>query len=176
MHLNAFSRYGWVVGVGRYIGQTKGVMFTRNEGQVRFNKILSDDTLWLKWLQLNLHETAQLINYFDTWVIIWHGIVPLFLKICKDLQEICSISAQNCFCYCFWTILGTQIAKLFSNNTKNYFALICCKFLANLYKSSGILKQYDVKWWLNYRKYGSVSYSFSCKRLKTTSSRSNTNF
>ena len=45
MHLNAFSRYGWVVGVGRYIGQTKGVMFTRNEGQVRFNKILSDDTL-----------------------------------------------------------------------------------------------------------------------------------
>ena len=23
-------RYGWVVGVGKYIGQTKGVMFTRN--------------------------------------------------------------------------------------------------------------------------------------------------
>ena len=44
MHLNAFCRYGWVVGVGRYIGQTKGVMFTRNEGQVRFDKISSGDT------------------------------------------------------------------------------------------------------------------------------------
>ena len=48
---------------------------------------------------------------------------------------------------------------LFLNN----FALICCKFLANLCKSSEILKQYDAKWWLNYRKYESVSYSFSCK-------------
>jgi len=28
-----YSGYGWVVGVGRYIGQTKGVIFTRNEGQ-----------------------------------------------------------------------------------------------------------------------------------------------
>merc|ERR1712223_1751789 len=28
-----YSGYGWVVGVGRYIGQTKGVMFTRSEGQ-----------------------------------------------------------------------------------------------------------------------------------------------
>ena len=33
---------------------------------------------------------------------------------------------------------------------------------ANLCKSSEILKQYDVKWWLSYRKYGSVSHSFSC--------------
>ena len=24
-----FSRYGWVVGVGRYIGQTKGVIYTQ---------------------------------------------------------------------------------------------------------------------------------------------------
>ena len=27
-----YSRYGWVVGVGKYIGQTKGVVFTREEG------------------------------------------------------------------------------------------------------------------------------------------------
>ena len=25
------SRYGWVVGVGKYIGQTKGVIYTRQE-------------------------------------------------------------------------------------------------------------------------------------------------
>ena len=46
--------------------------------------------------------SMRLIYYFDTWAIIWQGIVLLFLKICTDLQEIFSISAQNCFCYCFW--------------------------------------------------------------------------
>ena len=67
-------------------------------------------------------------------------------------------NSQNCFCYCFWTILSKQFTKLFRNNKKK-LVLICCKFLANLCKSSEILKQYDVKW-LNY---GSVSYSFSYK-------------
>ena len=104
----------------------------------------------------------RLIYYFDTWVVIWHGIFPVFLKICTDLQDICSIWAQNCFWYCFWTILGVQLAKLFRNNNKNNFALIWCKSFANLCKSSEILKQYDVKWWLDYRKYG----SFSCKKVR----------
>ena len=27
--------------------------------------------------------SERLIYYFDTWAIIWHGIVPVFLKICK---------------------------------------------------------------------------------------------
>ena len=48
------------------------------------------------------------------------------------------------------------------NNNKNNFAFICCKFVANLCKFSEILEQCYVKLWLNYRKYGSVSYSFSC--------------
>ena len=118
--------------------------------------------LWSHKIKLLMHSiyslfSMRLIYYFDTWAIIWHSIVPVFLNICTDLQEICSIWAQNCFCYCFWTILGTQLPKLFRNNNKNNFALICCNFLANLCKSSEILKQYDVKWWLNYRKYGSVS-------------------
>ena len=108
----------------------------------------------------------SLIYYFDTWAIIWHGIVPVFLKICTDLQEICSIWAQNCFCYCFWTNIGAQLKKLFRNNNKNNFAPINCKFLANLCKSSENLKQYDVKWWLDYRKHGDVSYSFSCTQLE----------
>ena len=30
IYISFFSRYGWVVGVGRYIGQTKGVMYTQN--------------------------------------------------------------------------------------------------------------------------------------------------
>ena len=106
----------------------------------------------------------RLIYYFDTWAIIWHGNVPVFLKICTDLQEICSICSQNCFCYCFCSKIVqyfcrfTQICKkfalkivllLFLNNfasclpkiVYNNFALKCCKFLANLWKSSEILEQ-----------------------------------
>ena len=93
--------------------------------------------------------SIRLIYCFDTSAIIWDGIVQVFLKIYSDLQEICSIWTYKCFCYCFWMILSV-------------FAFICCKFLANLSKFSQILEHCYVKWWLNYRKYGSVSYSFSC--------------
>ena len=120
-----------------------------------------------RYLQVFFHTwyysliSMRLIYYFDTWAIIWHGIVPVFLKICTDLQEICSIWAQNCF----WTILQVTRLKLFRNNNKNNFVFKCCKFLANLCKSSEILKQYDVKWWFNYTNYASVSYSFSCNQI-----------
>ena len=30
--------------------------------------------------------SMRLIYYFDTWAIIWHGIVPVFMKVCTDLQ------------------------------------------------------------------------------------------
>ena len=53
-------------------------------------------------------------------------------------------------------------AKLFLLLFLNNFRHATCKFLANPCKYSEILKQYDVKWWLNYRRYGSVSYSFTC--------------
>ena len=43
--------------------------------------------------------SMRLIYYFDTWAIIWRYIVPVFLKICKDLQEICSIWVKNCLCF-----------------------------------------------------------------------------
>ena len=101
----------------------------------------------------------RLIYYFNTWAIIWHGIVPVFLKICTDLQEICSIWAQNCFCYCFWIILQVMLLKLSRNNNKYNFVLKCCKFLANSCKSSEILEQCHVKWWTKYWNNGSVSWS-----------------
>ena len=41
---------------------------------------------------------------------------------------------------------------------------------SNLCKSSEILKQCHDKWWLDYRIYGSVSYSFSCNKLGTSNS------
>ena len=67
-----------------------------------------------------------------------------FARICKKF------AAFQCK-KVWWTILGMQLVKLFRNNNKNNFSLICCKFLANLCKSSEILKQYDVKWRLNSR-------------------------
>ena len=97
------------------------------------------------------------IHIFYNQAIIWHDIAPVCIS-----EEICSICLQNCFCYCFWTIYSSCDLKLLRNNKKNNFALICCTFLVNLCKSSEILKQYDVKFWLNYRIYESVSYSYSC--------------
>ena len=44
-----------------------------------------------------------------------------------------------------------SVVKLFRNNNKNNFASKSCKFLANLCKSSEILEQCHVKWWLKYR-------------------------
>ena len=50
-----------------------------------------------------------------------------------------------------------SVVKLFRNNNKNNFARKCCKFLANLCKSSEMLEQCHVKWWLKYRNNRSVS-------------------
>ena len=55
-----------------------------------------------------------------------------------------------------------SVVKLFRNNNKNNFVSKCCKFLANLCKSSEILEQCHVKWWLKYRNNRSVSWRLSC--------------
>ena len=45
-----FIRFGWVVGVGRYIGQTKGVMYTQNKSFCPTNigiwRYLNQDLQW----------------------------------------------------------------------------------------------------------------------------------
>ena len=51
----------------------------------------------------------------------------------------------------------------YRKNNKNNFASKCCKFLANLCKSSEILEQCYVKWWLKYRYNRSVSWRLRCK-------------
>ena len=101
------------------------------------------------------------IHFFFNKAIIWHSIVPVFLKIYTDLQEICSILFVSLF-------LGPAHWKLFRNN--NDFAFIRCKFLANLYKSSEIIEQFYVKWWLKYRNNRSVSWRISCKGDSLTQS------
>jgi hypothetical protein len=109
-----------------------------------------------KVVQLNLHETDLLFRYLSHHLI-WHcsSISDDLHRFARHLQH---LSAKL-----FLGNFKRTTLKLFRN--KNNFAPICCKFLANLCKSSEILKQYDVKWWVNYRKYGSVSYSFSCKLI-----------
>ena len=85
-------------------------------------------------VKFNLHEKDLLFWYISHHL--HHGIVPVFRMIFTDLQEICSIWAQNWFCYCFWTILRVERLKLVRNDIKNNFALKCCKFLVHLCKSS----------------------------------------
>ena len=72
-----------------------------------------------------------------------------FIQICKKLA---AFALKIVFVIVFEHLY-------YRNNNKNNFASKCCKFLANLCKSSAILKQYDVKCWLNYRIYGYVSHS-----------------
>ena len=67
--------------------------------------------------------SMRLTYYFDTWAIIWHGIVSVFLKICTDLQEICSIWAQNCSETITKTILSSCVAhflQIFANLQKSW--------------------------------------------------------
>ena len=81
----------------------------------------------------------------------WHHVVSGFIKICTDLQH--------------------MTAKLFRNNNKNNFALKCCKSVqiktktisfSQLLQNMWIIKQTLVLLWKSLRKYGPVSYLFSC--------------
>jgi hypothetical protein len=114
-------------------------------------------------LMILLHRAKWIWDRSIFFIIKSHHLTIYCFRISENLHEICSIWAQNCFCYCFWTILQ-QLAslKLFRNNNKNNFALKCCKFLANLCKSSEILEQCHVKWWLKYRNNRSVSWRLCC--------------
>ena len=49
-----------------------------------------------EWIRYRLISMRP-IYYFDTWAIIWHGIVPVFLKIYTDLQEIFSTLTKIVF-------------------------------------------------------------------------------
>ena len=98
----------------------------------------------------------RLSYYFDTWANIWHGIVPVFLKICTDLQEICSIWTQNCFFLLFLNYFSTEtITKTILSSYAAHFLKIC----ENLQKSWNNMMSNDC---LIIEIHGSVSYSFSC--------------
>ena len=75
-----------------------------------------------------------------------------FAQSCKKLaafaRKIVFVIVFEQFCY--------------RNNNKNNFVSKCCKFLANLCKSSEILEQCHVKWWLKYRNNWSVSWRLGC--------------
>ena len=66
--------------------------------------------------------SIRLIYYFDTWAIIWHDIVPVFMKICTDLQYMSE--------------------KLFRNNNKQFCAQML-QICANLHKSRNNMMSND---------------------------------
>ena len=85
---------------------------------------------------------------------------------CSGISEDSHRFAQNLqhlLAKLFFVIVSEQF--YYRNN--NNFVNKCCKFLANLCKSSEILEHCHVKWWLKYQKFQnnrSVSW-----RLSTTS-------
>ena len=176
LHLDRLKKGTWLHSFGELHSHVSPVLFptaskdflftTSTNALLIFKEIHIFFTLNSFCLQITIRYSLismRLIYYFDTWAITWHDIVLVFLKICTDLQEICSIWAQNYFCYCFWTILGLQLAKLFRNNNKNNFALICCKFLANLQKSwNNMMSNYGL---IIENMDLSHIYSFSCMSL-----------
>ena len=89
-----------------------------------FCQLVTLHSLYLRTASSYSLISKRLIYYFDTWAIIWHGIVSVFLKICTDLHEIFSIWTQNCFCYCFWTIL---VQKTITKTILRSYAANFCK-------------------------------------------------
>ena len=58
------------------------------------------------------------IYYFDTWVIIWHGNVPVFLKFAQICKKFAAFAHKIVF-------VIVSVVKLFRNNNKNNFLQIC---------------------------------------------------
>ena len=80
---------------------------------------INDVRFFSSFLQLNEYET----NSYFLWLS--HHLTSYYYWIYEDLHRFAQICSQNCFCYCFWTILGTlQLQKQFCEH-------ICanlCKF------------------------------------------------
>ena len=118
-------------------------------------------TMWPKlfWILLNSYSliSMRLIYYFDTWAIFDMAVFQYFWRFAQICKKLAAYAHKIVF-------VIVSVVKLFRNNNtgKNNFVSKCCKFLANVCKSSEILEQCHVNWWIGYRIYGSVSYSFSC--------------
>ena len=82
-------------------------------------------------VQLNLHETDLLFRYLSHHLT-WHC-----FSISEDLQEICSIWMQNCFCYCSWTIFrrATRYSETITKTILPSYAANFFQICANLQKS-----------------------------------------
>ena len=84
----------------------------------------------------------RMIYCFDTWALD----MALFQYFWRSAQICNKLVVQNCS----------------ETITKTILRLFCCKFIANLCKSSEIVEQCHVKWWLGYRYNRSVSWRLSC--------------
>ena len=101
--------------------------------------------IWFFPVQLNEYET---VPYFFNQAKTWHRIVCWFLCI-----------------YLFLPVLHDVIIKLLCRSkTKQFYHHIMQKLVktGKTGKNTEINKQCDVKVWLNWIKYGAISYSLSC--------------
>ena len=138
----------------------QGCFFCREKKLWLYNIIFRWNVFFIKYyiksddVQLNLHETDLLFWYLSHHLT-WHcsSISDNLHRFARNLQHI----NTNLF---LLLLLNNLKRATPGNNNKNNFTFIFCRFLANLCKFSEIL-EYDVKW-CDYRKYVSVSYSFSC--------------
>ena len=104
--------------------------------------------LHYNFLQLNLYQTDLLFWYLSHHLT-WHC-----SSISEDLLNFAAYERKIVF-----AVISEQSKA--HNNNRNNFALICCKFLANLCKFSEILLQCHVKLWVNYRTNGSICLIFN---------------
>ena len=68
-------------------------------------------------------------------------LVPVFLKIYTDLQEICSICSQNCYCF-YSKIVQKQLRKTISQANAANFVQICVnlqKYQNNVMSIDGLI-------------------------------------
>ena len=95
------------------------------------------------------------IHIFYNQAINWHDIVPDFWRFTQICKKFAAVACKIVF-----VIVSEQF--YYRSNNKNNFARKCCKFLANLCKSSEILEHCHVQWWIKYRNNRSVSWRLSC--------------
>ena len=101
---------------------------------------------WQLALWANLKTKVQLNEYEKA---------PYFIQLSQNMTSDCLLI---CVFTCFYQFLHDVTMKLFCFDLENSFMITSCK-------NREINKQSDVKFWLNWRKYGTVSYSFSCTFL-----------
>jgi hypothetical protein len=92
---------------------------------------------------------------------IWDSSIFSSIKPILDM----GLFVDFCVFTCFYQFLHDVLIKLFCFGMQNNFVSTSCKNPVKTGKYTEINKQSNVKFWLNWIKYGAVSYSLSCNEM-----------